>query len=48
MEAALRLIPARAELVAVQSAGHELLSRTNREQLPQRVMEAFREFVERD
>jgi predicted alpha/beta-hydrolase family hydrolase len=39
MEAALRLIPARAELVAVQSAG---------QQLPQRVMEAFREFVERD
>ncbi len=47
MEAALRLIPARTDLVAVQSAGHELLSKTNREQLPQRVMEAFQEFVKR-
>lgn len=48
MEAALRLIPARTELVAIQSAGHELLSKTNRDQLPQRVMEAFKDFVERN
>lgn len=47
LEAARRLIPARTELVAVPSAGHELLSKTNREQLPQRVVEAFGMFVGR-
>lgn len=45
--AALRLIPARTELLPVESAGHELLSKANRGKLPGIVVEAFRRFAER-
>lgn len=38
---ALKLIPARTELMAVEDAGHELLSKKNAETLPQQIVEAF-------
>src|SRR5271168_5294781 len=41
MNAALKLIPARTELLPVADAGHELLTKKNREHLPRRVTEAF-------
>jgi uncharacterized protein len=41
MEAALKLIPARTELLPVAGAGHELMTKRNRETLPQLVVEAF-------
>lgn len=44
IEAALQLIPARKELLAISGAGHELMSKRNREELPQQVIEAFRKF----
>jgi uncharacterized protein len=45
LEAALQRIPARTELLAVDGAGHELMSKRNQEELPRRVVEAFRGFV---
>lgn len=45
MPAALRLIPARTELLPVAEAGHELLTRANREHLAGDVAEAFLRFV---
>jgi predicted alpha/beta-hydrolase family hydrolase len=47
MEAALALIPARTQLHSVEGAGHELLSRANRESLPRTIVEAFVQFVRR-
>jgi uncharacterized protein len=41
MTAALKLIPAPTELLPVTSAGHELLTKQNRDQLPKLVVEAF-------
>jgi uncharacterized protein len=41
MTAALKLIPAPTELLPVTSAGHELLTKQNRDQLPKIVVEAF-------
>src|SRR5580704_10681937 len=46
MEAALKLIPARTELVTIAGAGHELATKKNREAVAKRVVEAFRLFVE--
>ena len=46
MEAALKLIPARTELVTIAGAGHELAPKKNREAVAKRVVEAFRSFVE--
>ncbi|HTY83775.1 MAG TPA: alpha/beta fold hydrolase [Silvibacterium sp.] len=46
MEAALRLIPARTELLSVPSAGHELMTKRNREELSRLVVESFLGFVE--
>jgi uncharacterized protein len=46
MEAALKLIPARTELVTIAGAGHELATKKNREAGAQRVVEAFRSFLE--
>jgi uncharacterized protein len=40
---ALKLIPAKTELMEVAGAGHELLSRRNTETLPQEIMQAFAE-----
>jgi uncharacterized protein len=41
LEAAAKLIPARTELLSIPGAGHELLTRSNRGTLPQRIVEAF-------
>jgi len=46
MTAALKLIPARTELVAIQSAGHELLTKKNREELPGMIVKAFCAFAD--
>jgi len=43
--AALKLIPARTELLSVSSAGHELMTKKNREELPYKVVEAFQLFA---
>jgi predicted alpha/beta-hydrolase family hydrolase len=45
MEGALRLVPARTELMMVPGAGHELTTGRNRTELPRRVVEAFARFV---
>ena len=45
LEAALRLIPGRTELLMVESAGHELMSKRNHDRLPQLVVESFRAFT---
>ena len=41
MEAALKLIPAATELLPVPGAGHELISKRNRDELPSQVVQAF-------
>jgi hypothetical protein len=46
MEAAAKLIPTRAELIPVQGAGHELLTRRNREEMPGLCVERFRAFAD--
>jgi len=45
MTAALKLIPARTELLPITGAGHELLTRRNRDELPEIVVKAFRLFA---
>jgi hypothetical protein len=45
LKSALKLIPARTELLPVTGAGHELLSKKNREELPATVVETFRSFA---
>jgi predicted alpha/beta-hydrolase family hydrolase len=47
MEAALKLIPARGELLMVPGAGHELMTAKNRAELPARVTSAFLGFSKR-
>ena len=42
MEEALKLIPARTELLPISGAGHELLSKKNREQAVPQIVQAFR------
>jgi hypothetical protein len=42
---ALKLIPARTELLTVTGAGHELLSKKNRDELPEIVVTTFRSFA---
>jgi predicted alpha/beta-hydrolase family hydrolase len=44
LTAALKLIPARTELLPILSAGHELLTKQNRDELPGTIAEAFRSF----
>jgi len=41
MSAALKLIHARTELLEIEGAGHELLSKRNDSELPRRIVEAF-------
>jgi predicted alpha/beta-hydrolase family hydrolase len=41
MEAALKLIPARTELLPVTGAGHELMTKRNRDDLAHAVVDAF-------
>jgi hypothetical protein len=43
---ALKLIPARTELLSIAGAGHELLGKKNRDSLPETVVEKFRRFEE--
>ena len=45
LEAALKMIPARTELMVVASAGHELITKKNRAELPGRVVDAFLSLV---
>lgn len=45
LSAALKLIPARTELLPILSAGHELMTNKNREDLPSLVAENFINFV---
>jgi uncharacterized protein len=42
---ALKLIPARTELLTVTGAGHELLSKKNRDSMPETVVGTFRRFA---
>jgi uncharacterized protein len=44
LTSALKLIPARTELLSVTGAGHELLSKKNHHELPGQIVEAFRSF----
>ena len=46
MEEALKLIPARTELLPVAGAGHELTTKRNRDAVTQTVVEAFRSFTD--
>jgi len=45
LEAPLKAIPARTELLTVSGAGHELLNKRNRDELPGRIVKAFRSFA---
>jgi len=45
LTAALALIPARTEVLPVPSAGHELLTKQNRDDLPRTIVAAFRSFA---
>jgi hypothetical protein len=47
LTAALKLIPARTELLPIESAGHELLTARNRTTLPQQIASAFAAFTGR-
>jgi predicted alpha/beta-hydrolase family hydrolase len=44
LEGAIKLIPARTKLVPIEGAGHSLLQRSNREELPDRVVQEFLAF----
>ena len=44
LQSAMQLIPARTELLPVPDAGHELMTKKNRDDLPKIVVEAFRKF----
>jgi hypothetical protein len=46
MEEALKLITARSELLPVAAAGHELLTKRNRDELPRLCVEKFRSFAD--
>jgi uncharacterized protein len=46
MEDALDLIPARSELLPVPGAGHELLTKRNRDEVPALCVERFRSFAD--
>lgn len=45
MQAALKLIPARTQVLPIESAGHELLTAGNRVQLPQLIVSTFLSFL---
>jgi predicted alpha/beta-hydrolase family hydrolase len=48
MTAALKLIPARTALLAIEGAGHELMTARNRADLPKMITEAFVEVIRND
>jgi predicted alpha/beta-hydrolase family hydrolase len=43
--AALKLIPARTELLPITGSGHELVTKRNRDEMPKMTVEAFRSFT---
>jgi hypothetical protein len=43
MAAALKLITSRTRLLTVANSGHELLSKKNQDELPQRIADEFKE-----
>ena len=43
--AALKLIPARTELLPVTGAGHELMTKRNKDELLETIVESFRRFI---
>jgi predicted alpha/beta-hydrolase family hydrolase len=45
MEAALDLIPARTDLLPITAAGHELVTKRNRDEVSRTVVESFRLFT---
>ncbi len=45
LTAALKLIPAKTELLPIPSAGHELMTKKNRDDLPKIIVEAFSSFA---
>lgn len=45
LQAAIKLVPARAQLIAVEGAAHGLLQKSNREELPGKIVEEFLSFV---
>jgi hypothetical protein len=45
LSAAIALIPASTKLLQITGAGHELMTRKNQDELPKRVVEAFRRFA---
>lgn len=45
LAAALTLIPARTKLLPISSAGHELMSKRNRAELPSQIVGGFQSFV---
>ena len=45
LETALKMIPARTELMTVPGVGHELISAKNRAELPAKIVDAFLNFV---
>jgi predicted alpha/beta-hydrolase family hydrolase len=47
LESAIRLIPAPAKLVAIDGVGHGLLQKSNREELPLRIVQEFESFFQR-
>lgn len=46
LSAALKLIPARTELLQIESSGHELMTAKNRDSLPQQIAERFLQFAQ--
>jgi uncharacterized protein len=44
LQSAIKLIPSRTKLVPIEGAGHGLLQKSNREELPERVAQEFRAF----
>jgi hypothetical protein len=45
LAAAIQLIPARTELLPIAAAGHELMTKKNRDELPKMVVKAFQSFA---
>jgi uncharacterized protein len=45
LSAALKLVPAKTELLPVERAGHELLSKANAQQLPSAIVNTFVQFI---
>ena len=48
LQAALKMIPARTELMMVAGAGHELMAAKKRSDLPERVLKEFLKFIQGD